>query len=221
MLIEPLKHFLEKLDRQRDEFLFVFIKPFWPRRITPNMITYVRAVTGMLLFILLFFFGIVDKPLIMSLFCLGVVSDLFDGSVARGLNKVTEFGAMLDPVADRILILPIAVYSLYGSHRWLLFFLLLAEILSALVSLFHKSKESYVAANIFGKTKMVLVSIVFIVILFDWPNEPAIFFIDVLWLSLIFSILNIFVRISELKQKGYIKNRLVNTHINRLIKHGK
>lgn len=198
--LDGFKSFLEKIDHYRDEILFLFIKPYWPKNVSPNHLTYVRVIIGLLLIVLLFFFSIENKLLIISLFCIGALTDLFDGSVARGLNKETEFGAMLDPVADRILIIPIAVYSLYKSQKWLLLLLLLAELIGALLSMFQKTKEMYVRPNIFGKTKMVLLSLVFIAILVYWPNTPSIFFIDIVWVSLIFSFLSIFTRLLELKR---------------------
>ena len=208
-LLDGFQAFLEKLDHYRDEFLFLFIKPYWPRKITPNQITWTRVFLAVLLFVLLFFVGVEDNILIISLFCVGVLTDLFDGSVARGLNKVTEFGAMLDSTADRILILPIAVYGLFGQHKWLLLALILVEVINAITSIFYKSKEIYLESNVFGKTKMVLQSIVFIAILIVFPNSPPEIFIDILWFSLIFTFLSIFTRIIDLKSKGYIKNKIV------------
>ncbi|MCX6724411.1 MAG: CDP-alcohol phosphatidyltransferase family protein [Candidatus Staskawiczbacteria bacterium] len=215
MILNKLKNFLEKIDHYRDELLFVFIKPYWPRKIVPNHITYLRVVIGVALFILLFFFGIENKTLIVSLFCIGVLTDLFDGSVARCLDKVTAFGAMLDPLADRILILPIAIYSLYESQKWLLLILLLTEALNALALIFYKSRESEIKANIFGKTKMVLLSLVFFGILEAWPDMPSMFFIDVIWFSLIFSFLSIFLKVLELKDKGHIKNKVLTKRLNK------
>jgi phosphatidylglycerophosphate synthase len=173
------------------------------------MITWVRVFIGILLFVLLFFLGIENKTLMIFLFCIGVLTDLFDGSVARGTNKVTEFGAMLDSTADRILIIPIAVYSLYGHHKWLLLSLLLIEILNAIASIFYKSKEIYLESNIYGKTKMVLQSVVFAAILIVWPEPPPSFFIFMLWFSIVFSVCSIFSRIFELRDKGHIKNRII------------
>jgi len=158
-LFEDFKGFLEKLDHYRDELLFLFIKPYWPKNFTPNKITWIRVGIGVVLFILLFFLGAEDKILVLSLFTIGVITDMLDGSVARGKDMVTEFGAMLDSTADRILIIPIAVYSLFSLHRWLLLILILIEVLNAFVSIFYKSKEIYLESNIFGKTKMVLQSV--------------------------------------------------------------
>jgi CDP-diacylglycerol--glycerol-3-phosphate 3-phosphatidyltransferase len=214
-VLDKFGAFLEKLDSYRDRFLFIFIKRYWPRKVSPNQITYIRVIIGIVLFILLFFFGIENKLLILSLFCIGVLTDLIDGPIARCLDKVTEFGAMLDSTADRILIFPIAFYSLYTSQKWLLLFLILAEIINAIASIFYKSKEIYLESNIFGKTKMVLLCAVFIVILIIWPDAPATFFTDILWISLIFSFLSIFSRIIDLNNKGHIKNKIINKQLNK------
>lgn len=214
--LDGLKSFLEKIDHYRDKVFFLFIKPYWPRRISPNQITYVRVLIGVGLFVLLFLFGIEDKPIVIFLFCFGVFTDLLDGSVARGLNKITDLGIMLDPLADRILILPIAFYSLYEHHKLLLLLIILVELVNALTVVFYKSKETNVGANIFGKTRMVLMSVVFIVILIVWPQEPPLFFIDLIWISLIFSCLSIFTRILELKDLGHIKNKFVNKELNKI-----
>ena len=208
-LLDKFQKGLEKLDHWRDEILFSFIKPLWPRFITPNIITYARIIIGVALFILLFFLKIEDQGMIIMLFCVGVITDLLDGSVARGLNKVTEFGTMLDPVADRILILPIAVYGLYQSQKWVLLSLIAIEIVGSLIALYHKSKEQHVVQNIFGKTKMVIYSVVFAEILIRWPNGPSAIFEDALLASIFFAILSISVRIIELNKKGFIKIKIL------------
>ncbi|MEK7658580.1 MAG: CDP-alcohol phosphatidyltransferase family protein [Patescibacteria group bacterium] len=204
-LLCDLQFFLEKIDSYRDKVLFIFIKPYWPRKIIPNHITYIRVVIGILLFVLLFFLKIENKPLIISLFCIGLLTDLIDGPVARGTNKVTEFGAMLDSTADRILIIPIAVYSLFNFHRWLLLVLILVEIINAIFSIYYKTKEIYIESNIFGKTKMVLMSIVFAAALIVFPNNLNIIFIYMLWLTLPFSALSILSKLLELKNNDKIK----------------
>ncbi len=206
--LDYLGNFLKKIDSYRDKLLFIFIKPYWPRKITPDQLSYSRIAIGIALIILLFL-KIDDKALILSLFCVGAITDLLDGSVSRCLNKTTDYGAILDTIADRFLILPIAIYSLYGPHQGLLFWLLLMEVFAGLISFFHESKGIHIPANIFGKTRMVLLSVVFVVILIYWPASPPEFFIDVIWGSLIFSILSIFAKIMELNKLGKIKNKIV------------
>ncbi len=194
-----LKEPFEKIDQFRDKVLFILIKPYWPRRITPNQITILRIVIAIFLFIILFFYKNENKLLIISLFCIGAFTDLLDGSVARGLDKVTNIGAMLDPAADRILILPIAVYSLFSGHKWLLLFLLILEIINALVSIWGHGKNIFIVSNIFGKMKMFLQSLVFAVILVFFPQEPNLFFIYILWISAIFLVAGIYFKILEIR----------------------
>lgn len=203
-VLGDFKKALEKIDYYRDQLLFLFIKPCWPKKITPNSITFLRIIIGVVLFVILFFYKIDNKTLIISLFSLGVVTDLFDGSVARGKNMVTEFGAMLDPIADRLLIIPIAVYSLFTNHKWLLLAFLLTEVINALVSVFYKSKDTYTGSNIYGKTKMALQCIVFISILINWPDSPSMFFIYGLWIAIPFAFFSMFSKIIELKNKNKI-----------------
>lgn len=202
--LNKLEKFLEWLDSFRDRFLFLFIKPYWPRIITPNHVTYVRAAIGVALCVLLFFFDITDRVLILTLFFVGVITDFVDGPVARGTNRVTEFGAMLDSTVDRLLLAPIAAYALFSSHKWLLLILFLFELMNALVSMIYKSKEIYLESNIFGKIKMVLMSVAFIAILFYWPLIPPLYFFYMLWLTIPLTIISAVTRIIELKNKNKI-----------------
>ena len=132
------------------------------------------------------------------LFIIGISTDLLDGSVARCLKRETKFGAMLDSIADRILIIPIAIYSLLHGHRWLLLTLLLLEVLNGLVSIYPQAKNKESNSNIFGKVKMVLQSIVFALILITWPKSISLFYADILWLSVVSIILSVFLKILEL-----------------------
>lgn len=196
--LNKFKLFLEGLDKKRDQILFVFIKKYWPRWLKPNHLTYVRLIIGVLLFILLFYYGIENKTLIILLFVLGVLTDLFDGSVARCLKMETKFGAFLDPIADRIIILPIAIYSLIGGHHWLLLTLLILETINGLASIYATANNIPDDPNIFGKTKMVLQSIAFGLILIFWPQEPGLLIINILWLSVVLKILAVFLKIINL-----------------------
>lgn len=198
--IHDLQAALERLDRFRDKVLFVFIKPFWPRKITPNHLTIFRIGIGLFLFILLFYYKNDGFNLIISLFFIGIVTDLLDGSIARALNEETRVGAMMDPVADRILIVPIAIYSLSADHRWLLLLLILLEILNALISIWAHGKSIFIESNIFGKIKMFLHSIVFLAILVFWPRAPHIFFIYLLWISSIVMVVSIYVKTLDFKK---------------------
>lgn len=191
--------FLEGLDKIRDEVLFVFIKPLWPRTITPNILTAVRIAIGLVLFVLLFYYQNNNGKLILSLFFIGAFTDLLDGSVARGLNMETKVGETFDPIADRILIIPIAFYSLFGSHKWLFLLIVFSEIVNGLMSLYAQSRNVAVKSNIYGKTKMVLQSVVFMGILVIWPKNPGVFLISALWFSMVLMLMSVVLKFIEIK----------------------
>ncbi|MDD4990505.1 MAG: CDP-alcohol phosphatidyltransferase family protein [Candidatus Pacebacteria bacterium] len=194
---ERLGKILEKIDSWRNQALYFILKPLWPSQITPNMVSWFRIFLGVLLLVLLFWFGIEDKLIIVTIFFIGIFTDFIDGPIARCKDKATEFGAILDPVADRILIIPIAAYSLFKYHKWLLLFLLLMEILEFFVTALAKSKGLSAKSNIFGKTKMVLESLVFVAILIIWPVTPFQFLFAILWLSIPLSLFSTMHRIGE------------------------
>lgn len=191
---------LEKIDGLRDKALFHIIKRYWPKSVTPNHLTIARIGIGAVLFIILFYYRNTNTALIVSLFCIGALTDLFDGSVARILDKKTKLGAVLDSVADRILIIPIGVYSLLGYYPWLLFTILTLEIINAVISFFGQRKNIFNGSNIFGKIKMVLQSLSLGAILVFWPEAPHLFFIYALWASAGITVISIFVKILELKE---------------------
>ena len=195
MVIKEIKNLLEKINQCRDRILSPFIKKYWPRQIAPNHLTVSRIVLGIVCAVLLF--SGLGKKIIVIPFCgLAMLTDLFDGSVARVLNKTTKIGAWLDPIADRTLIIPIAVYVLYKNYPWLLLVLLCLEVINALAALYYRTRGVLVNANIFGKTKMVLQSIAFILILLFLPVVP-IFSIIILWGSTGFILTDIFFKGAE------------------------
>ncbi len=74
-----------------------------------NMLTYLR-------FILIapFMYFFIHENYLAAAICIGVsgLSDCFDGVVARKLNQVTALGKTLDPIADKLTLISVAVCML-------------------------------------------------------------------------------------------------------------
>src|SRR3989344_5508367 len=113
-MLDAVALFFESINSKKDELLYVYIKKYWPREILPNHLTIARIGIGVFLFILLFLYDNDKTALIISLFSIGILTDFIDGPIARALHKETNSGAILDALADRVLIIPIALYSLFG-----------------------------------------------------------------------------------------------------------
>lgn len=188
---DNLQASLETANAKKDRLVFDAIKSWWPAQVTPNHLTLVRIIIGAWLFFLLFNFKNDTSLLILPLFCLGALTDLLDGVIARGFNKITKFGEITDPIADRILLMPIMFYSLVSYNRPLFFVIILSEIINGIISLITMGKKMPLGSNIFGKTKMFIQSVAFIAILVVWPRNPGTFFMGLLWLSLIFMAISI------------------------------
>lgn len=181
-----IKSALERVDHYRDRLLSFVIKKYWPRFILPNHLTLLRIIIALAITTMLFT-GFYEKTWIVPLLIMGALTDLFDGSIARLLNKITNLGTVLDPIADRLLILPIAIFSLLNHYLWLLIVLLIPELYNAFFALYYKTKEVNIKANIFGKTKMVFYCVSFIYIfIFNFPEKPAFFTIVLLHIALLF-----------------------------------
>ena len=87
----------------------------------PTKLTLIRI--GMIpVFILLFYiplFGI-KNYLLTGLFILAGLTDWFDGYLARRMGMQSEFGAFLDPVADKLMVSVVLVLLVSVHPGWLL-----------------------------------------------------------------------------------------------------
>lgn len=202
-ILQEAEAYFQKINRQKDEFLFRFIEKYWPRQITPNQLTVARMAIGALLFYLLFFVRNNDGIIIIPLFLVGILTDLFDGAIARCFHSESHFGSIADPIADRMIILPVALYALL-QNPLLLVVLITSEILNALTSLMGAGKKIFFGSNIFGKVKMFLQSVVFLAILAFWPSSPNIFFVYLLWLSMVFMAMSLSHKFSAIRNY-YVK----------------
>ncbi len=70
----------------------------------PNKLTVARMVMAFVFVALLSFDHVVCLALGYALFIAASITDIIDGRIARSRNLVTNFGKLLDPVADKILV---------------------------------------------------------------------------------------------------------------------
>jgi len=95
----------------------------------PNILTIVRLFLSPLLgFILVLYPNSLGAKLALLIFLFSALTDFFDGYLARLLNKESKFGKLLDPVADKALIIIslISIIILKKDDHLLIFFTLAA-----------------------------------------------------------------------------------------------
>lgn len=70
----------------------------------PNVITVVRIALAPVLVFLLYRPSMTGRLLAFAVFVVAAVSDLWDGWLARRRGQITDFGKLIDPLADKLLL---------------------------------------------------------------------------------------------------------------------
>ncbi len=133
----------------------------------PTQLTLVRIVLTFFIMGLLFVPGWVPKTVALALFLLASATDWLDGYLARRWNQTTPLGALLDPLADKVLILGIflAFVQLRLVPAWMVLIIALREFLVTGVRLFAASRRIVLSAATEGKQKVVSQMVTILVIL--------------------------------------------------------
>ena len=123
----------------------------------PNQLTLSRLI------LTVFFLGalLVEFPyhttLALALFVAASLTDMFDGMIARRDNLITNFGILMDPLADKILTCSafIAFVQLGVVHSWIVILIVAREFAITGLRLLAVSKDAVLAADGWGKQKTI------------------------------------------------------------------
>ncbi len=123
----------------------------------PNLVTFAR-----ILLIPVFIFLLLDRYDIWAgaLFTFIAATDFVDGKLARRYGAVTKLGTMLDPVADRLLILSAAICIIIRGDimpLWLIVILVVREVLTAVWAVSLKALGTQLVVRFIGKWQATLV----------------------------------------------------------------
>ena len=92
------------------------------------------------------------------IFILASLTDMLDGQIARKKNLITNFGKIMDPLADKVLVY--SAFCLMVSDgtmpAWMLIVILAREFIVAGVRTVAASEGIVIAADMAGKIKTVL-----------------------------------------------------------------
>lgn len=138
----------------------------------PNKITIIR-VSLIPLFAVILLADISYKGLFAAfVFTMLSISDFFDGYFARKKRQVTEFGKLIDPIADKLLISTAMIFLLfqgYGVKLWMVIAIIAREVIVTAIRLYLLPSKIVVAASNFGKAKTVVQSIAIVFVLLKLP----------------------------------------------------
>jgi CDP-diacylglycerol--glycerol-3-phosphate 3-phosphatidyltransferase len=92
-----------------------------------------------------------------AVFAVAVITDRFDGQLARSYGLVTEFGKLADPIADKMLIGAALIgLSMLGDLPWWVTVLILVRELGVTVLRFVVLRNGVIAASRGGKLKTLV-----------------------------------------------------------------
>ncbi|MEK6948659.1 MAG: CDP-diacylglycerol--glycerol-3-phosphate 3-phosphatidyltransferase [Nanoarchaeota archaeon] len=146
----------------------------------PNQITYIRI----LLIPIFAIFLLVEIPynryIAAVIFLVLSLSDAFDGYIARKKNQKTEFGSILDPIADKLLI-STALLILVGKgvESWMAIVIIAREWLITLLRLLIVYKRVVPADNL-GKIKTAVQTVAILSVILNLPFNQHIMLIAVI-----------------------------------------
>ena len=151
----------------------------------PNKLTVGRfAVTVVFLWVL---FAPIPfhHTLALFFFCLAGVTDFLDGRLARSRGLITNFGVLMDPLADKIMTCSAFIAFVESSHQsshppvtveaWMVIIIVARELTITGLRLLAASKNVVLASERYGKHKTVSQIVAIIALLTvdagnEWPS---------------------------------------------------
>jgi CDP-diacylglycerol---glycerol-3-phosphate 3-phosphatidyltransferase len=109
------------------------------------------------------------ETIALAFFVAAGISDFLDGQIARRRNLITNFGILMDPLADKIMVCSafIAFVELKWFAAWMAVIIVARELAITGLRLLAASKNVVLAAERYGKHKTISQIVAVIAILID------------------------------------------------------
>jgi len=156
----------------------------------PNMLASMRIGLAPLMFIILvnrdlpIFEGIHASWLdyfAALIFVIASATDFFDGYIARHWNQKTQLGAILDPLADKMLTLAafLGLMMMDRANAWAIYLILTREFFITGLRVAAMGEGKNIAASMAGKVKTVLQMIAIGFLMMNWPFAQLLLWVSV------------------------------------------
>lgn len=144
----------------------------------PNRLTLLRIVLiiPFIAFLLLSGNGsMFFKILAFGVFMAASITDFLDGYIARKYNLISDFGKLMDPLADKILVLGalILFVELQYIPSWMVIVIISREFLVTGIRTLAASKGEVIAAGMSGKLKTTTQMIAILIIIFTGASKVS------------------------------------------------
>lgn len=135
----------------------------------PNKLTLSRFVLTVGFLVVMFSGMPYRETIALALFVAAGISDFLDGQIARRRNLITNFGILMDPLADKIMVCSafIAFVELGWFAAWMAVIVVARELAITGLRLLAASKNVVLAAERYGKHKTISQIVAIIAIFID------------------------------------------------------
>ena len=142
------------------------------------------------------------------IFTISGLTDILDGFIARKFNFITNFGKLIDPLADKctqiITLGTLAIKDIIPM--WIIIIVILKEFIMVAGASFLYGKELVVSSRWYGKLATVLFYIAIVCSLFIKQFDFSFnFSIYIYYLALISTIFSLIMYIKAFYMQGYLK----------------
>ncbi|MFH1854726.1 MAG: CDP-diacylglycerol--glycerol-3-phosphate 3-phosphatidyltransferase [Candidatus Omnitrophota bacterium] len=123
----------------------------------PNKLTVSRIIIAGIFILFLFIKGTGAKFIALALFLIACITDYYDGYIARQKGLITDFGRLMDPIADKILVLGafLAFVEMRIIPAWMVIVIVARELVITGIRILALSKKKVLSAEVAGKHKTV------------------------------------------------------------------
>src|ERR1041385_5685472 len=140
----------------------------------PNKLTVSRFLLTVVFLVVFFWEFPGNETVALVVFCLGGITDWMDGEIARRRKLITNFGILMDPLADKILVCSafIAFVERGQMEAWMVVIIVARELAITGLRLLAASKNLVLAAEGFGKHKTItqITAIISILVLLSYSQ---------------------------------------------------
>jgi len=162
----------------------------WKKRLKniPNILAFIRVLMAFLMYFFLvnreFFSGVHESWLdyfAALIFVIASVTDFFDGYIARNFDASSKLGEILDPLADKMLILGafLGLLYLHRADAWAIYLILVREFFITALRIAMVQEGLSVKASFAGKVKTVSQMGAIGFLLMDWTCANCLLWIAV------------------------------------------
>jgi len=121
----------------------------------PNQLSILRIILTPVFVILFLSDTLILQYVSLIVFTIAVLTDWYDGYIARKYDNISEWGKFLDPLADKVLVITcLIIFNRFGYiPNWMVWIIIIRDLIITSLRLYSIKSTKPVQTNFLGKVK--------------------------------------------------------------------